>query len=43
VAEVLDPIPAGLDKREFLTRLQSAIEQATARLVAEGERSMGRD
>jgi 1-acyl-sn-glycerol-3-phosphate acyltransferase len=43
VAEVLDPIPAGLDKREFLTRLQRAIEQATARLVAEGERSMGRD
>jgi 1-acyl-sn-glycerol-3-phosphate acyltransferase len=43
VAEVLDPIPAGLDKREFLTRLQSAIEQATARLVAEGERSTGRD
>jgi 1-acyl-sn-glycerol-3-phosphate acyltransferase len=43
VAEVLDPIPAGLDKREFLTRLQSAIEQATARLVAEGQRSTGRD
>jgi 1-acyl-sn-glycerol-3-phosphate acyltransferase len=43
VAEVLDPIPAGLNKREFLTRLQSAIEPATARLVAEGERSTGRD
>ena len=43
VAEVLDPIPAGLDKREFLKRLQGAIEQATARLVAEGERSTGRD
>jgi 1-acyl-sn-glycerol-3-phosphate acyltransferase len=43
VAEVLDPIPASLDKREFLTRLQGAIEQATARLVAEGERSTGRD
>jgi len=43
VAEVLDPIPAGLDKREFLTRLQGAIEQATARLIAEGERSTGRD
>jgi 1-acyl-sn-glycerol-3-phosphate acyltransferase len=39
VAEVLDPIPAGLDKREFLRRMQSAIEGATARLVAEGEHS----
>ncbi len=43
VAEVLDPIPAGLEKREFLKRLQSSIEQATARLVAEGARSAGRD
>ena len=36
LAEVLDPIPPGLDKREFLTRLRSATEEATARLVAEG-------
>jgi 1-acyl-sn-glycerol-3-phosphate acyltransferase len=43
VAEVLDPIPAGLDKREFLKRLQGGIEDATARLVAEGEQSTGRD
>jgi 1-acyl-sn-glycerol-3-phosphate acyltransferase len=43
VAEVLDPIPAGLAKREFLARLQSSIEEATARLVAEGEQSTGRD
>ena len=36
LAEVLDPIPPGLDRREFLTRLQSVLEEATARLVAEG-------
>jgi 1-acyl-sn-glycerol-3-phosphate acyltransferase len=39
LAEVLDPIPPGLEKREFLKRLQNATEEATARLVAEGERS----
>ena len=39
LVEVLDPIPPGLEKREFLKRLQNATEQATARLVAEGERS----
>ena len=39
LVEVLDPIPPGLEKREFLMRLQNATEEATARLVAEGERS----
>jgi 1-acyl-sn-glycerol-3-phosphate acyltransferase len=39
LAEVLDPIPPGLERREFLKRLQNATEEATARLVAEGERS----
>jgi 1-acyl-sn-glycerol-3-phosphate acyltransferase len=39
LVEVLDPIPPGLEKREFLMRLQNTTEQATARLVAEGERS----
>jgi 1-acyl-sn-glycerol-3-phosphate acyltransferase len=39
LVEVLDPIPPGLEKREFLMRLQNATEQSTARLVAEGERS----
>jgi 1-acyl-sn-glycerol-3-phosphate acyltransferase len=39
LVEVLDAIPPGLEKREFLMRLQNATEQATARLVAEGERS----
>ena len=35
VVEILDPIPPGLDNRAFAARLQSAIEEATARLVAE--------
>ncbi len=39
--EFLDPIPPGLDKQEFLARLQSDIETATARLIAEGERESG--
>jgi 1-acyl-sn-glycerol-3-phosphate acyltransferase len=39
LVEVLDPIPPGLEKREFLSRLRSVTEEATARLVAEGERS----
>ena len=39
LVEVLDPIPPGLEKREFLSRLQNATEEATARLVTEGERS----
>jgi 1-acyl-sn-glycerol-3-phosphate acyltransferase len=40
VVEVLDPIPPGLDKQAFFARLQSDIEGATARLVAEGEREL---
>ena len=40
--EVLPPIPPGLDKEEFFTRLQQAIEPATAQLVSEGERELGR-
>ena len=35
LVEVLDPIAPGLDARAFLTKLQSVIEPATARLVAE--------
>jgi 1-acyl-sn-glycerol-3-phosphate acyltransferase len=42
VAEVLDPIPSGLSKSEFAERLQDAIETATARLVAEGERDLAK-
>ena len=33
--EFLDPVPPGLDRRTFMTELQSRIETATARLVAE--------
>ena len=36
--EVLDPIPPGLDRREFMARLQDVLERASARLVAEGQR-----
>jgi 1-acyl-sn-glycerol-3-phosphate acyltransferase len=35
LVEVLDPIPPGLDRREFFRRLQNVLEEATARLVAE--------
>jgi 1-acyl-sn-glycerol-3-phosphate acyltransferase len=40
VAEVLPAIPAGLDRREALARLETAIEDATARLVAEGKKHL---
>ena len=35
VLEFLDPIPPGLDKEDFLARLQAAVETRTAELVAE--------
>ncbi len=35
IAEILDPIPAGLDRDAFFARLQSAIETASARLLRE--------
>ena len=37
VVEVLDPIPPGLPKSEFLARLQEAIETASNRLIAEAK------
>lgn len=37
LVEILDPIPPGLSKDEFFTRLQDAIEPATARLIAEAK------
>ena len=40
VLEFLPPIPAGLPRKEFQTRLQEAIETATARLVAEGRQNL---
>jgi len=42
LVEVLDPIPPGLGRREFLLHLQKVLERATARLVAEGRQSMQR-
>jgi 1-acyl-sn-glycerol-3-phosphate acyltransferase len=44
VVDILDPIPPGLDSRAFFDRLQSDIESATARLVAEANgQSAGAD
>jgi 1-acyl-sn-glycerol-3-phosphate acyltransferase len=39
LVEVLDPIPPGLDKREFLKRLQNVLEDATGRLIQESKNS----
>jgi len=36
VVEFLDPLPPGLPKDEFLSRVQTAVEVATARLVESG-------
>jgi 1-acyl-sn-glycerol-3-phosphate acyltransferase len=36
VVEFLDPLPPGLPRQEFLSRLQSTIEEASDRLVAAG-------
>jgi 1-acyl-sn-glycerol-3-phosphate acyltransferase len=38
--EILDPIPPGLDRQVFAARLQTEIETATKRLIAEGEREL---
>lgn len=35
VVEILDPLPAGLPKAEFMARLQQSIETASDRLLAE--------
>ncbi len=37
VAEILEPIPPGLDKNDFFARLQNSIETATAQLIAEAK------
>ena len=39
LVEALPPIPPGLDRRAFLTALQSAIDTATARLTAEARQT----
>jgi 1-acyl-sn-glycerol-3-phosphate acyltransferase len=38
VVEFLDPLPSGLPKDEFLSRVQTAIEEATSRLVEAGRK-----
>jgi 1-acyl-sn-glycerol-3-phosphate acyltransferase len=38
IVEVLDPIPSGLDRDTFFTRLENVIEEASARLLASGIR-----
>lgn len=40
--EFLEPIPPGLRSRDFLQRLESSIETATASLVAEGRELLAR-
>ncbi len=37
IVEFLPPLPPGLPKEEFMTKLKNAIEPATARLVAEAQ------
>jgi 1-acyl-sn-glycerol-3-phosphate acyltransferase len=37
VVEFLDPLPSGLPREEFLTRLKAGIEEASDRLVAAGQ------
>lgn len=39
IVEILDPIAPGLEKRAFLSALESRLEAATARLIAEADRS----
>jgi 1-acyl-sn-glycerol-3-phosphate acyltransferase len=36
VIEFLEPIPPGLNRRQFMPRLENVIEGATDKLVAEG-------
>jgi 1-acyl-sn-glycerol-3-phosphate acyltransferase len=43
VVEFLDPIPPGLAKHDFMARLQSSIEEASARLKAEAEQELARN
>jgi 1-acyl-sn-glycerol-3-phosphate acyltransferase len=37
VVEFLDPLPPGLPRDAFMTRIESVIEEATNRLVAAGQ------
>ncbi len=42
LVEILDPIPAGLDKQVFFERMQASIEEGSNRLLAEGRKQLGR-
>jgi 1-acyl-sn-glycerol-3-phosphate acyltransferase len=42
VVEFLDPLPAGLPRDEFLTRMRDAIEEATNRIVADAQAEQAR-
>jgi 1-acyl-sn-glycerol-3-phosphate acyltransferase len=42
VVEFLDPIPPGLKRDEFLTRVESTIEEATGRIVAAAQEEQKR-
>ncbi|MCH9765207.1 MAG: 1-acyl-sn-glycerol-3-phosphate acyltransferase [Alphaproteobacteria bacterium] len=42
IVEFLEPIPPGLPRKEFKARLEGAIENATARLIAEAEETDAR-
>jgi 1-acyl-sn-glycerol-3-phosphate acyltransferase len=37
LVEILEPIPAGLGRKEFMDELQARLETASARLLAEGQ------
>jgi 1-acyl-sn-glycerol-3-phosphate acyltransferase len=37
VVEALEPIAPGLDRKIFAARLEKVLEEATARLIAEGQ------
>ncbi len=41
LVEFLDPIPAGLPREEFHSRMQDVIETASDRLLAEGLAALG--
>ncbi len=41
IVEILEPIPPGLPKKEFLERLETSIETATNRLLAEAKETDG--
>jgi 1-acyl-sn-glycerol-3-phosphate acyltransferase len=43
IVEALDPIPPGLDRRVFAAKLESVLEEATARLADEGRRAIAAD